>query len=80
MDCEAAHTFDHRAIGDCRYAGDVIGDPTLERLDNPWRQKVAAARLRYETDPSDKNRREYLRVLKIFADLVMRHEVPEERL
>ena len=49
-----------------------------ERLENHWRAKLEAARVQYSEAPSIETRAAYLGVLKTFADLVLRAEVPGE--
>jgi hypothetical protein len=54
------------------------GESGKERLENHWRAKVAAAEVRYSNAPSSETKSAYLHLLKTFADLVLRHETPED--
>jgi hypothetical protein len=53
-------------------------DGTLRRERDIWRQKVSAARDRFEANRSQENRVEFRRVLKVFSDLVNLDKMPEE--
>jgi hypothetical protein len=56
----------------------MFPDGTARQLHDPWREKLVAAKLQYENDRSEESKRECLRVLKLFADLVVRAEIPKE--
>lgn len=45
-------------------------------MENHWRAKLDAIRWRYASEPSPELKMEYLRVLKEFANLVLRGERP----
>jgi hypothetical protein len=49
-----------------------------ERLENHWRAKAAAAEIRYSNAPSSETNSTHLDLFKTFADLVLRHETPED--
>jgi len=49
----------------------------MVRLHSEWRQKLGDARSRYAADRCEANREEYLRILKVFSDIVLRHELPD---
>jgi hypothetical protein len=48
----------------------------LPGLDDYWRLKLAEAQRRYSADPTEETRAEFRRVLRLFADLVVRDVVP----
>ena len=60
------------------YSWIMLADRTMRRLHEPWREKVAIAQRQYESDRTEENKREYLRVLKLFANLVVRSEIPAQ--
>jgi hypothetical protein len=47
-------------------------DGTTRKLRDPWRWKVEEAERRYRDAKADENRAPYLRILRIFSDLVLR--------
>ena len=53
-------------------------DGTLWRLHETWRGKLAYAQLRMKQDRNPETKAEYLRVLRIFKDLVMYGKLPGE--
>jgi hypothetical protein len=53
-------------------------DGVGRRLHERWHDKQAEAEAHYSGDRSDSNRIEYLRLLRIFAALVIRYKIPEE--
>jgi hypothetical protein len=53
-------------------------DGTAIKLYNPWRWKLEEAERRYRTAKSTESRAEYLRILRIFSDLVLRYKLPQE--
>jgi hypothetical protein len=55
-------------------------DRTAIRLRKPWRERLADVQARYLENRTPENRAEVMRVLKIFAALVVRGEVPAEDL
>jgi hypothetical protein len=44
-----------------------------------WRQKLVAAEHQYEENRNEETCAEYRRVLKIFADLVLRNKMPDSQ-
>jgi hypothetical protein len=46
------------------------------RLDDVWRAKLEEAQRRYSADPNAETRAEFRRLLRLFADLVMRSQMP----
>jgi hypothetical protein len=46
------------------------------RRDDYWRAKLEAAQRRYSADPTEENRAEFRRLLRLFADLVVRDVPP----
>ena len=46
-------------------------------LDDFWRLKLEEAQRRYSADPTGENRAELRRVLRLFADLVVRGQMPK---
>ena len=57
----------------------MFPDGAARRLHEPWRKRLVVAKLQYRADPTEENKREYLRVLKLFADLVVEAKIPHER-
>ena len=53
-------------------------DGTAWRLHERWRGKLDEAQLLYLEQRNEATREEYRRVLKIFADLVIRNTLPKE--
>jgi hypothetical protein len=53
-------------------------DGTTRKLHNPWRWKLEEAEWRYRDAKNEETRAEYLRMLRIFSDLVLRYKLPEE--
>jgi hypothetical protein len=47
-------------------------------LDDRWREKLAEARSQFELNRNERTKAEYLRVLGIFTDLVLRDILPDE--
>jgi hypothetical protein len=47
------------------------------RLDDVWRANLDAAQRRYSADPNAENRAEFRRLLRLFADLVVRGQMPK---
>ena len=47
------------------------------QLEDNWRTRFNAIRLRYEIDRRPQVKAEYLRLLKQFADLILRGKMPE---
>jgi hypothetical protein len=45
-------------------------------LEASWRERLAEARLQYTEKPTKKTHSDYTRVVKIFADLVIRGKLP----
>jgi hypothetical protein len=45
-------------------------------LDDYWRLKLGESQRRYSTDPTEENRAEFRRVLRVFTDLVVRGVPP----
>lgn len=45
-------------------------------LGHYWRLKLKQAQRRYSVDPTDENRAEFRRVLRLYADLVLRDVLP----
>lgn len=56
----------------------MFASPDPSRLAELWREKLAEAHTRYESERSAANRTEYLRVLRVFTDLIVRNEPPAE--
>lgn len=52
--------------------------PKRESYRAELRAKLNEAKHRYDEDPSQENRLEYLRLLKLFANVVLRKAVPPE--
>ena len=52
-------------------------DGVARRLHETWRVKLFEAECRYTQDRNDKTKAEYLRVLRIFKDLVVYGIVPQ---
>lgn len=50
----------------------------MQPLNERWIERLALALTRYQQDRSPKNRAEYLRVLKTFANLAVRDQIPDE--
>jgi hypothetical protein len=46
------------------------------RLDDLWRAKLEEAQRRYSVDPNAETRAEFRRLLRLFADLVVRDQMP----
>lgn len=44
-----------------------------------WREKLADAQRRYRENPNPETKAEYVRVLKAFADLVLRYKLPDQK-
>jgi len=55
-----------------------FSDPLSHALHERWRHKVADAQRRYSEDRSPENQREYVRVLRVFTDLILRNKIPED--
>lgn len=53
-------------------------DGTLWRLHEHWRERLVEAQSRYTENRNKENREEYLRMLKVFTNLVVRDEMPED--
>jgi len=53
-------------------------DGVARRLHERWRDKLADAQRRYQETPTKATKAEYRRVLKQFADLVVRGKVPTD--
>jgi hypothetical protein len=53
-------------------------DGILWRLHDTWRAKLAEAQFRMKQDRNPETKAEYLRVLRIFKDLVMYGKLPGE--
>jgi hypothetical protein len=53
-------------------------DGVALRLHERWHNKLTEAQDRYTADRNEANRSKYLKVLRIFAALVVRDEVPDE--
>ena len=45
-------------------------------LDDFWRGKLEQAQRRYAADPTAESRAEWMRVLRVFANLVVRDQLP----
>jgi hypothetical protein len=46
------------------------------RRDDFWRAKLEEAQRRYSADPTEENRAQFRRLLRLFADLVVRDQLP----
>lgn len=55
-------------------------DGTVPRLRALWRERLAEATTRYLENRTPQTRADYLRVLKVFADLVNHDKIPVESL
>jgi hypothetical protein len=53
-------------------------DGILCRLHETWRAKLFAAEIRMKQDRNPETKAEYMRVLRIFKDLVMHGKLPDE--
>jgi hypothetical protein len=53
-------------------------DGVLRRLHDSWRDKLADAYCRYSDNRTAETRAEYLKVLKTFTDIVVRHQPPPD--
>ena len=53
-------------------------DGVARRLHKRWREMLAEAQRRYKENPNSETKAEYLRVLKQFADLVLRGKLPRD--
>jgi hypothetical protein len=49
----------------------AVDFPETLGLDDYWRLKLEEAQRRYSADPTEENRAELLRVLRLFADLAV---------
>jgi hypothetical protein len=56
------------------YAEDPLAD-----LQDSWRERLTEAQQRYSESRNGETRTEYLRVLRIFTDLVSNRRVPSEQ-
>lgn len=54
----------------------LLGAMNTERLEDGWHAKLDALRRQYASEPSPALKAEYLRLLKEFADLVLRGKRP----
>jgi len=54
-------------------------DGVARRLHELWRDKLTEAQRRYAESRNEDTRTEYLRVLKIFSDLVIRDKAPPSK-
>jgi hypothetical protein len=52
-------------------------DGTTRKLHDPWRWRLEEAERRYRDAKNKESRAEYLRILRIFSDLVLRYKLPE---
>ena len=53
-------------------------DGVLRRLHDSWRDRLNQAYCRYSDSRTAEMRVEYLKVLKTFTDLVVRHQLPPD--
>jgi len=53
-------------------------DGTTRKLHDPWRRRLEKAERRYGAAKNKESRAEYLRILRIFSDLVLRYKLPEQ--
>lgn len=53
-------------------------DGATLRSQDHWRDKVVEAQMRYGASQTDQNKTEYLRLLRVFADLVIKGQPPKE--
>jgi hypothetical protein len=53
-------------------------DGTTRKLHDPWRWRLEEARRRYRAAKNKESLAEYLRMLKIFSDLVLHYKLPGE--
>ena len=53
-------------------------DGTTRKLRDPWRWRLEEAERRYRDEKNTESRAEYLRILRIFSDLVLRYKLPGE--
>jgi hypothetical protein len=53
-------------------------DGVLRRLHDTWRDKLDQAHCRYSDNRTAETRAAYLKVLKTFADLVLRNQTPSD--
>ena len=54
-------------------------DGTARHWSELWRQRLADARAEYVSTPNPETKQIYLKTLKAFADVVVRHEAPREQ-
>jgi hypothetical protein len=50
----------------------------MRRLHERWREKLAGAKSRYLENRTREDREEYLQTLKVFTNLVVRDQIPED--
>ena len=53
-------------------------DGVARRLHARWRCKLEEARRRYSNDQTEETRAEYLKMLQVFTDLIIRGKLPSE--
>jgi hypothetical protein len=53
-------------------------DRTARHLLDSWREKLNQARSRFADEHTPEARAVYLKVLQVFADLVLRHQPPPD--
>ena len=61
-----------------RIVPDIPSPSGQAELHEKWGSQLADARVRYEQERNEQARVEYLRMLQVFADLVLRNRIPEE--
>ena len=56
----------------------IVGFPdgTTRKLHDPWHWTLEEAERRYDNARNEESRAEYLRILKVFSDLVLQYKLP----
>ena len=57
----------------------IFAEDPLAALQDSWRERLTEAQQRYSENRNGETRRDYLRLLRIFTDLVSNRRVPSEQ-